>query len=185
VALDRTLEILGEATMRRIISAFVLAVLFAGCASDGKFHKSDITTGPCAPAVGYTYTGIAYGDSKLVVIPLSTIKANTEWRFYLLPIDSLGGKTVYGDSTVTIDGKLVGLESLDNSGALTPYVLPTPPPLNDDWLAASGTYNTAFVDRNKRYLVACVPADVQIDQEWRYLVEIDNVGEVDPRGHVN
>ncbi len=184
MALERIPEVLEEATMRRITSALVITFLFAGCV-DGKFHKRDITTGPCAPAVGYTYTGIAYGDSKLVVIPLSTIKANTEWRFYLLPIDSLGGKTVYGDSTITIDEKAVGLASLDRSGALTPYVLPTPRPVDDDWLAASGTYNTANVDGTKRYLVACVPADVQIDQEWRYLVEIDNVGEVDPRGHVN
>ena len=65
--------------MRRTIGTLMIAFLFAGCA-DGKFHKKNITTGPCAPASGYTHTVIAYGDGKMVVIPISEILSDATQR---------------------------------------------------------------------------------------------------------
>jgi hypothetical protein len=172
VALDGVPEDLREATMRKIATVLVIAALSTGCA-DGKFQKSSITGGPCAPAIptGYTYTGIAYGDSKMAVIPVSQIRGGTEWRFYLLPIDSLGGATQYGNAMVTIDGK--------------PPPPPQPtPPATDDWIDASGTYNTATVAGRSRYIALCVPNELVRGQDWRYEVTIDTVGTLDPRGHV-
>ncbi len=156
--------------MRRIIAVLVITFLFAGCA-DGKFHRKTLTAGPCGTTTGYTYTGIAYGDSKLMVIPISKIRANTEWRFYLLPIDSLGGATAYGDAMVTIDGKPA------------PYVPPNPP-ANDDWLKVEGTYNLATVSGRAHYISLCVDADVVPGQQWQFLVDVDTIGHLDPRGHV-
>jgi len=158
--------------MRKTATVLVFLALSTGCV-DGKFHKSDITGGPCAPAIptGYTYTGIAYGDSKMVVIPISRIRAGTEWRFYLLPIDSLGGATQFGDALVTIDGKPA------------PYTPPTPP-ANDDWIDVSKSYNNATVAGRSRYIALCVPTDVEEHQVWQYLVKIETIGTLDPRAHV-
>lgn len=153
--------------MKKIITLLVIAFVFSGCA-DGKFRRTSIKGGPCGDVTGYTYTGIAYGDSKMVVIPVSRIRQDSEWRFYLLPIDSLGGTTAYGDKIVKIDGKPA------------PYT----PPANDDWLKAEGTYNSAAVSGRSRYITACVPSSVVKGQYWEFLVNVDTVGELDPRGHV-
>jgi len=172
VALGRVPQELREATMRKIATVLVFAALVTGCV-DGKFHKKSITGGPCAPAVptGYTYTGIAYGDSKMAVIPVSRIRAGTEWRFYLLPIDSLGGATQYGNAKVTINGKPA------------PYTPPTPP-ANDDWIDAFGTYNNATVAGRSRYIALCVSDEVVPGQNWQYEVTIETIGTLDPRGRV-
>lgn len=153
--------------MSKRITVLVITILLAGCV-DGKFHKRSITGGPCGTVSGYTYTGIAYGDSKMVVIPVSKIRADTEWRFYLLPIDSLGGTTAYGDKTVKIDGKP------------PPYT----PPANDDWIDGEKSYDTATVSGKSRYITVCVPSTVVKGQTWEYLVHVDTVGTLDPRGHV-
>ena len=170
--------------MRMMISVLVFSVLLAGCVN-GKFHKESITGGACAGTVnGYTHTLVAYGNGKIVVIPLSRIRANTEWRFYLYPLDKQGGSAAYGDSMVTIDGKAAGDDVLRTGAtSLAPYVLPTPPS-DDDWLEASGTFNSATGTGSKRYITVCVDADVEVDQEWQYLVTIDDVGQVDPHGKV-
>lgn len=169
--------------MRMMISVLVFSVLLAGCVN-GKFHKESITGGPCGTVNGYTYTLVTYGNGTIAVIPLSKIKAKTEWRFYLYPLDKQGGSTAYGDSTVTIDGKAAGDDVLRTGAtSLAPYVLPTPP-LNDNWLSATGTFNTATGTGSKRYITACVDPGVEVDQEWQFLVTIDDVGQVDPRGKV-
>lgn len=169
--------------MKKTISLFLLSVVLTGCVN-GKFHRKTISSGPCGPVAGYTYTLITYGNGTVIVIPLSKIRANTEWRFYLYPLKKLGGSDAYGNSMVTIKGK----NASDNvlvSGArtLSPYVIPSPP-ANDSWLSASGTFNSASGTGRKRYITACVDPDVQPGQEWQYLVTIEDVGEVDPRGHV-
>jgi hypothetical protein len=170
--------------MRIMISVLVFSVLLAGCVN-GKFHRKSITGGACPGTVdGYTYTLVTYGNGKIIVIPLSNIRANSEWRFYLYPLDNLGGRTAYGNSTVTIDGKAAGGNVLlTGAPSLAPYVLPSPP-LDDNWLSAAGTFNTATGTGSKRYITACVHPDVQENQEWQFLVNIDDVGQVDPRGKV-
>ena len=171
MALDRIPEVLEETTMRRIIGVLVIAFLFAGCV-DGKFHKRDITTGPCAPAVGYTYTAIAYGDGKLVVIPISEIREDTEWRFYLVPLDNLGGRTPPNNVSI----KIVGQDPAD-------------PPVasggDNTWIDIDESYDTATMAGNKRYLVQCTPDTLVHDDEHKFEVIIDGIGTLDPRGHVN
>jgi hypothetical protein len=160
-----------EAIMKRITGALVIAFLFAGCA-DGKFHKRNITTGPCGPVVGYTYTAIAYGDGKLVVIPVSDIRANTEWRFYLFPLDNLGGKTPSNNVHIKIKGQ-------------NPAVPPVASGGNNIWIDIDGSYNTATKDGSLRFLVDCTPASLVSGDEHKFEVTIDGIGTLDPRGHVD
>jgi len=170
--------------MIRTIGVFIFSVLLVGCATDGSFKAQKITGGPCEGAVGYTHTIIAYGDGKVVVKPMSDIRPNSEWRFYLRLDPRLGGGALE-KSNVTVDGKAADTMVVDPTGkALVKYALPTPPD-NDDWLYASGDYDSAPVDKNNNhYLTVCVPAEVKKDQNWYYKVKIINVGEVDPRGRV-
>jgi hypothetical protein len=156
--------------MRRTIGTLMIAFLFAGCA-DGKFHKKNITTGPCAPASGYTHTVIAYGDGKMVVIPISEIREDSEWRFYLMPLNDLGGRTL----ATNVDIEIKGQDPADPpvaSGAL------------NTWIDVTGSYDTATVAGRSRYLVQCTP-DVMVDgDEHKFEVIIDGVGTLDPRGRV-
>ena len=170
--------------MRTTIGVLLVALLVAGCA-DGTFRSRTIVDGPCGDVDGYTYTLVTYGSGTISVIPISRIRANTEWRFYLFPVDKLGGAAAYGDKDVTIDGKASGSPVLTSGAAtLSGYTIPTPP-ATDDWLFVEGDFNSdASGSGSKRYLVVCVDPDVEIDQEWHYSVTIDDVGEVDPRGRV-
>jgi hypothetical protein len=55
---------------------------------------------------GYTFTAIAYGDSKIVVVPESEIVPDTEWRFVLVPT-TLVGKTA-DDAWINVSGTYDG-----------------------------------------------------------------------------
>jgi hypothetical protein len=118
---------------------------------------------------GYTLTGIVYGDSKLIVVPVSKIHANTEWRFRLQPIklDSDPADVNYNNVNVEIRGK--------------PASLPLPPDHNA-WIAASGSYNSTAAEEHT--LAVCVPEAAPIGTIYEYLVEVDFVGTIDPRGDV-
>ncbi len=173
-------------TMSRIMSILVFSVLMTGCAN-GKFNTLSITGGACPGTVsGYTFTYVAYGTGALNVIPISNIRANTEWRFYLKPIDKLGG-ALYRAKTVTVAGKPVGsLVPNSTDTALVPYAYPGPPG-NDTWLSATGSYNIpdgSGPGRTGPYIVACVDPAVLRNQEWHFEVTVEDVGKVDPRGRV-
>lgn len=157
--------------MRRLLCIFVSAACVAGCA-DGRFHKKSITGGACPGTVsGYTYTGIVYGESHLVVIPLSKIRAGTEWRFYLLPTDRPRGSSASALSmrTVTVDGKPAG---------------PAPPPGANQWIFTAGDFSGGMPAGNVRYISQCVPATLNEGDEFQYLVDVEGIGTLDPRARV-
>ena len=150
--------------MRKITTVLMFAILFVGCATNGQFNKKTLDAGTCIDKTGYTYTGIAYGESKLVVIPLSEIRRDSEWRFYLLPIDNLGGATKYGGSKVTIKGK-VGDAS-------------------DNWIDVFGNFDDNRSVGGKSYIFVCVPSTVAVGQEFEFEVTVDSIGYLDPRARV-
>jgi hypothetical protein len=157
--------------MRRIMGALMIAFLFAGCA-DGKFHTRDITTGPCAPATGYTHTIVAYGDGKLVVIPISEIREDTEWRFYLAPLDNLGGRTPPNNVSIKIKGQNPAKPPVASGGTNT-------------WIDVDESYDTATVAGSNRYLVVCTPENLVDEDEHKFEVTVEGIGTLDPRGRVN
>jgi len=149
--------------MPRIMTILLVSVIFAGC--DGTFRSRGFQSTACnAQVEGYTATFIAYGDSKLVVIPLSDIRPDTEWRFILRPL-SVGdvNPDVYKNALVTIKGKRF--------------------PGDDDWIEVSGTYNGTAND--KHTLRECVKPPVATDgTTYTFLVNVAGVGELDPRGRI-
>lgn len=152
--------------MGRILTILILTIFLTGCATDGAFRTSTILDGPCGDRVaGYTLTGIAYGDSHLVVVPVSDIKAGAEWRFYLRPSKRANDIVDYETVKVTITGKFPAVND---------------PPDRNDWISVSG----AYADDSKHYLVQCVPDDLDEGEQYEFLVEVKTVGTLDPRADV-
>jgi len=165
--------------MRRILTILLVTALFVGCA-DGKFRSKIIPSAACGGTVdGYTVTYIAYGDSKLVVIPLSIISDQTEWRFILRPlkIGKSGSVDDYKGKKVTITG-------------MSPADPPLPPDHNS-WIDTagtapgneiSGTYNGAA----DHMLTACVKGlpDTTRGTTYKFVVDVQDVGTLDPRADV-
>ena len=94
--------------MRKILAIISVSALFSGCCTmtDGAFCKDNFNSAACgADVIGYTHTLIAYGDSTMVVLPISQIQEDTEWRFLLAPVTLSSDPVDYRDATVTITGK--------------------------------------------------------------------------------
>ena len=155
--------------MRKALALIAVLVFISGCCTDGNFCKNSIHSAACAgPVDGYTLTAVAYGDSKLLVVPLSDIRNDTEWRFILKPLkrrtDPAGSD--YDNATVTISGK----------GA------------SDAWINTAGPGNSPISGTlaSDGMLTACVKnlPDTTIGSEYSYIVHVDTVGTLDPRGRV-
>lgn len=142
--------------MFRITTAVFLALLLAGCA-DGKFVRID-EPNTCG-TTGWTVTAIHYGDSRIVVIPVSEVVRDAEFRFVLVPASESTDTVDYQDVMVKVKGK----------------------PPHDTWFdEAAG--NASDGDGTIRVCVdgaSLVPGD-----EIAYLVEVDGVGVLDPRATV-
>lgn len=156
------------------MTILLVAALFAGCSTDGKFRKKTFNSTVCGGTVsGYSVTYVAYGDAKLLVIPLTKIRNDTEWRFILKPLKlrkSVSGND-YGGSKVTITGKAT--------------------PGNNDWINTagtgpgdeiSGTYNGA-ADHTLRACVKIMPAPA-LHESFYFAVDVEDVGTLDPRADV-
>lgn len=136
--------------------------------TDGAFCKDDFNSVACGtPVSGYTHTAVVYGDSKMLVIPISQIKEDTEWRFILAPVTLPGDPIDYRTAAVTITGKNV----------------------DDVWIDTAGPSNTPITGSfaTDTMLTACVkglPTSV-VGTEYNFEVKVTGVGTLDPRGRVN
>lgn len=148
----------------------VVAVIFAAC--DGTFRSRPFESTVCGGQVaGYTATIVAYADSSLIVIPLSKIHLNTEWRFVLVPKilgKSLSGED-YKDKIVTIKGKRPEDAWINTAGP--------------SGGAITGTFETA----DDNMLTACVniAPEPALGTAYYYVVEVEDVGTLDPRADIN
>lgn len=132
------------------------AALVTACATDGTPIDSADVIEPCS-APGYTQTNVRYGDSQIIVKPLSKVRPGTAFRFKLLPQRSATDETDYRTVRVTIKGK------------------------GSAWLPeTSGSFN----DARDGLLTSCVPEDLQ-EKVYYYLVEVKDVGVLDPRADVS
>ncbi len=89
--------------MKKTAAILIGIVFLSGCSTDGKFVKRK-TLNSCG-STGYTLTAILYGDSHIVVIPMSEVVAGAEFRFAL--VSELGGRgsKSFDNATVKIRGK--------------------------------------------------------------------------------
>ena len=169
---DEAHEVLEETKMRKILVIISVSVLFSGCCTNGSFCKGRIASAACGVDVdGYTRTAVAYGDGKLVVIPISTIKANTEWRFYLVPLDNLGGRTPPENTSITIKGQHPADPPVASGG-------------DNEWIETAGDYGTANSLGKVRYLAQCTPETLVQGDDHKFEVTVDGIGTLDPRGRV-
>jgi len=106
-------------------------------------------------SVGHTFTWIKYGDSHLGALAFSDIGRSAEWRFRLIP-DRSSGPNAYTDAVVTISGK-------------TPA---------DAWVNISGKHSANPV------LILCVPASLTVGSDVNYMIDVQWVGDLDPRAKV-
>lgn len=157
--------------MRRILAIVLVTALFSGCVN-GRFQEKPILSDACEGTVeGFTITYIAYGDSKLVVIPVSQIRNQTEWRFVLKPltVGKSDSGNDYKDSLVTITGKRAEDVWLDTAAPGSVLV--------------SGTYNNA----TDHMLTACVNIlpTPQTNDHFFFIVDVQDIGTLDPRADIN
>lgn len=168
---DRVPEVLEEITMRNILAIISVSIFFSGCCTTGEFCKGLITSDVCEGEVdGYTYTAIAYGDGMLGVVPISVIKPNTEWRFYLVPT-KLSGITPSANTGIEIKGQ-------------DPAVPPVASGGNNVWINTTGDYATAERTGKLRYIAQCTPEDLVEGDYHKFEVTVDGIGMLDPRAHV-
>jgi len=149
--------------MKNLLIALFLAMLVSSCSSDGKFRKGIFTSTACSgqQSSGFTMTAIHYGDSRLIVIPISAIEPNSEFRFLLVPKKRR-------DSDIHNFEKMdVAISSNDDDGDAEP-----------NWLQVNGNY-----DDDGPMLTLCVPATLSKSQ-YKYDVVVENVGQLDPRADV-
>ena len=144
--------------MKKIIAVPVMAALMVGCA-DGKFVKrsSDNNCG----GTGWTHTAIHYGDSRLIVIPLSDVVAGEEMRFFLLPQIRGRGAIDYSAAEITVKS------DPENSFF--------------DTQAVTFTKSTPIIS-------TCVKEGLAVGDDFKYIVEVKFDGKViamlDPRAIV-
>ena len=154
--------------MNRTILILLSTSLFSGCCifvPDGGFCRDSISSAVCGgTAVGYTATVVAYGESSLIVVPVSKIKEDTEWRFILRP---LGNNAALENATVTISGKTT--------------------PGNNAWIDTAGTGPGDAIQGSfsaDGTLAACVKPPVSTPAQYWYIVNVEGVGTLDPRADI-
>ncbi|MEJ2274936.1 MAG: hypothetical protein P8Y01_10250 [Woeseiaceae bacterium] len=156
--------------MKKLLILVCTVPLLAAC--DGRFIKDEFLSSECLEAgerltlEGYTITAIHYGDSRMIVLPISKIHANSEFRFKLIPDKKKSDEFNWEDAWVEI--------SSDDDDADTP----------PNWLDAEGSHAA-----NDGWLVACVP-DIAPGRKIKYKVSVSKaegeaaLGLLDPRAVV-
>jgi hypothetical protein len=165
-------EVLEEIIMRNTLAIISVSVFLSACCTTGNFCKGSFESAACNNETvdGYTYTAIAYGDGMLAVVPISKIRPNTEWRFYLVPTE-LGGAMPRTDASISIEGQDPADPPVASGG-------------NNVWIDTDGDYATAERAGRLRYLAQCTPEDLVKGDYHKFEVTVDGIGMLDPRGHV-
>jgi len=88
--------------MNKAIAILLTMAVMTGC-SNGKFVSKSVTNS-CG-GKGWTHAIVHYGDSRVVVVPLSDVEAGQEMRFFLIPQMKGRGAKDYLNATVKIKGK--------------------------------------------------------------------------------
>ena len=85
--------------MNRIFLLVVFTAALGACAYDGKPRTADLDSPVCmGPVKGYTIAYLFYGESKMVMIPLSKVRPRTAFLVGLKPLDG------FEDADVTVTG---------------------------------------------------------------------------------
>lgn len=147
--------------MQRIILILLALTALAACSSNGKPQKLSVHSVACnGPIHGFTMTSIHYGDSRVIVLPVSKVRAGTEFRILLVP--------KHRSKTDLIDFKTVDVAVSGKPGPSA-------------WISGNGTFNTS---NHGMIVVGCVPPGAVPPTTYEYMVKIAGVGQLDPRANV-
>ena len=146
--------------MPQLITIIAFAGLLTGCCTtDGEFIKKNLPN-TCG-TTGWTLTAIYYGDSRIAVIPVSEVVKDAEFRFILTPDGKNANNRAYSDMTVKVRGK----------------------PPHDGWFEEQeGKANEG--DGTIRVCIDGPAAQLAAGSEIYYIVEVEEVGILDPRAKV-
>jgi|GEM_PF-1529088 len=159
--------------MRNLLALVSVSVVLSACCTNGSFCQGEFASDACGGNVvdGYTHTAIVYGEGTLVAVPISMIKPNTEWRFYLAPT-KLGGAMPPEDTTITIKGQDPADPPVKSGG-------------DNTWINVSGKYGSAGKDGRVRFLAQCTPETLVKGDEHKFEITVEGIGNLDPRGRVD
>ena len=147
--------------------ALVLLALSMLTACPEKYHPFDANApNDCEGGKGIAQVNISYGDSKLwVKPPVIDVTRKAEIRFQLLPEHSPPDQAENAKAPRIVDNnaRTVTITSQDDDAP---------------WLTAEGSKN----GNPKGYLKVCVEGVA--DRTYKYDVEVEGVGKLDPRVRV-
>ena len=146
--------------MKRIFLLLIIAVALGACKFDGKPRKKAFNSPMCGDVKGYTVGYVVYGDSKLVMIPLSKVRTNTVFVVGLKPLDG------YEAANVTVAG--MGEAA---------------------WINNQGKYTDPRVPPYPRHAleVGCVPETAPVGATYKFDVKVEKgpvIHILDPRAEV-
>ncbi len=151
--------------MKKIFLALIFVPFLASCAANGFPKVRALNTTNCGSVKGSTETELKYGKQRGQVFMeikwKSFVGERTAFMIRLKP-----KQNYYKNKLV----KIIGKSGKFPNGDPAPY----------DWLTKSGTAEGL----PKSTLVLCVPKDVPVGTEYKFDVEIDQIGENDPRARV-
>jgi len=145
--------------MTRIFSIITILALLSACSTDGLPRKITFDSTVCGGEVdGLTLTAVHYADSRMVVLPISKVRRNTEFQFLLVP------KLLASDRA---DFNAVNVEIIGSNA-------------DSNWI----NVNKSFGDSDKGIVVAgCVPMD-PTGTQYEFDITIPGIGFLDPRADV-
>jgi hypothetical protein len=148
--------------MKKIFLILVVTMALAACVSNGKPKKFSITDSDCGNSTrGRTDTKLKYGKDGIEMKAKSHVHDNTEFRIKLIPKEGFEGKKV----------KIVGVSGTLPDGTGTAF----------DWLKKEKSAKEAG---EKAILTLCVPPEVDVGTVYKFDVEIEDLGKLDPRVEV-
>lgn len=147
--------------MKKLFLLISVATALSACVN-GLPKRNDYSSDLCGNVAGYTISYIAYGEGKMVMIPLSKVRAESVFVVKLQPLDG------FEDADVTVTG---------TSAKAQPWLT-----------GVTGRYEDLprTIYPKGSLEVGCVPAD-PVDTEYKFEVKVkkDDVTNIlDPRARV-
>lgn len=149
--------------MKRLFLLLLVAVAMTACTYNGKPRKLNFNSDLCGEVKGYTIGYLVYGDSKMVMVPLSKVGAETVFVVGLKPLNG------FEDAEVTVTG---------TSTKAIPWLTGVTEKYED---LPKGRYPQGAFE------VGCVPAVDPIGTEYKFAVTVkkgDVMNLLDPRAEV-
>lgn len=148
--------------MNKTIFLLVASMALTSCSSYGVIQQKSFESTVCAMTVrGRTDEKFEYDDSFLRAKSKSDVGSKTEFRIDLKP----KSKTYWPTEVTTL--------CTSGKGPAPDY-----DPIPCTWLNKTQSFD------DSKYMVFCVPADVEVGSTFKYDISVPTIGTLDPRVNV-